>query len=56
MDINNMTDEQVQDAAARTVWNALPKPVQADISNRWTPEQKAEVRKGLARAKNLPRD
>lgn len=56
MDINDMPVEQVEDAAARAVWQALPKAVRADISNRWTPEQKAEVRKGFARAKNLPRD
>lgn len=56
MDISDMTDQQADDAGARAVWRALPKPMQAALANDMTREQRAEVRKAIARAKNLPKD
>lgn len=56
MDISDMTDQQAEDAATRALWNALPKVAQAAIAEEMTAEQRAEVRKAIGRAKNLPKD
>lgn len=53
VDLNNLTEQEADDVAASTLWNALPPALRAGVADGMTREQRAEVRQALGRAKEI---